>query len=126
MEEAVRLSLPTTGLPRSPSLLTDHNRRPSLSLNLKVPTLAWSSILHYRDELPKLLNRLPGPKTLLYYLGKDEVLQELELKVCNPTSFIWRILTANGRILHRSRSEPRAWERPEPLQCITKIAPVCR
>jgi hypothetical protein len=73
-------------------------------------------ILHYRDELPKLLNRLPGPKTLLYYLSKDEVLQELGLKVCNSTSFIWRILTANGRILRRTSQEPRAWERPEPLQ----------
>jgi hypothetical protein len=67
-------------------------------------------------KLPKLLNRLPGPKTLLYYLNKDEVLQELGLKVCNSTSFIWRILTANGRILRRTSQEPRAWERPEPLQ----------
>jgi hypothetical protein len=67
-------------------------------------------------KLPKLLNRLPGPKTLLYYLGKDEVVQELGLKVCNSTSFIWRILTANGRILRRTPQEPRPWERLEPLR----------
>jgi hypothetical protein len=101
----------------APLALAPHRPQPPPQFEPKHPdSRLVERILYYRDELPKLLNRLPGPKTLLYYLGKDDVLQALGLKVCNSTSFIWRILTANGRILRRTSQEPRAWERPEPLQ----------
>jgi hypothetical protein len=73
----------------APLALAPHQRQLPAQSELKRPDPRLvERILYYRDELPKLLNRLPGPKTLLYYLSKDEVLQELGLKVCNSTSFI--------------------------------------
>jgi hypothetical protein len=68
----------------APLALASHHHQPPPQSEPKRPDPRLvERILHYRDELPKLINRLPGPKTLLYYLGKDEVLQELGLKICN-------------------------------------------
>ena len=79
-----------------------------------VDPLLVERILYYRDQPPANLRRTPGPKTLLYFLKKDEPLAQKGLKVPNSTSFIWKILVQNGRIVHTLPHQHQPLERPEP------------
>lgn len=72
-------------------------------------------ILEIRDHPPASLGRVPGPVTILYYLHRDEEMQEAGVYLPRSTSTIWSILDRHQRI-HRTRHprhEPE--ERPEPL-----------
>jgi len=70
-------------------------------------------ILAIRDEPPPRLGRTPGPVTILYYLQKDAMLQELGYRLPRSTRTIWKILDRNHRIL---RPGPRNHEPREQVE----------
>jgi hypothetical protein len=82
----------------------------------KISQVVVERILEYRDHPPDNLKRVPGPKTILYYLQKDEELKNQGLKPPNSTSLVWRILVQQGRIAHPKRSEHHSLERPQPYR----------
>jgi hypothetical protein len=73
-------------------------------------------ILEIRDHPPDHLQRIPGPKAILYYLHRDETLQASGWHVPTSTSTIWRILDAQGRIAREPTREHVPVERPEPMR----------
>jgi len=73
-------------------------------------------ILEIRDHPPDHLQRIPGPKAILYYLHRDETLQASGRHVPTSTSTIWRILDAHGRIAREPTREHVPVERPAPMR----------
>jgi hypothetical protein len=72
-------------------------------------------ILDIRDHPPENLRRVPGPRTILYYLHRDEDLKASEMRLPRSTRTVWRILDQNGRIYRPPEIEHEPVERPEPL-----------
>jgi len=70
-------------------------------------------ILAIRDDPPPKLGRVPGPVTILYYLQKDPMLQELGYQLPHSTRTIWKILDQHHRIL---RAGPRNHEPREAVE----------
>jgi transposase InsO family protein len=72
-------------------------------------------LLEMRDQPPEGLGRTPGPKALLYYLPRDESLQQTGLRLPRSTRTIHRVLRENGRIAVRLPHMPDPIERPTPM-----------
>jgi hypothetical protein len=72
-------------------------------------------ILAIRDEPPDNLRRTPGPKTILYFLERDQELRQQQVYLPRSTRTIWQILRKNGRIFRPSPPEHEPEERPEPM-----------
>jgi transposase InsO family protein len=68
-------------------------------------------ILDIRDHPPEGLNRIPGPKTILYYLGHDTSSLHGE-RLPRSTRTIWRILRQHQRIVDQPPREHHPVERP--------------
>jgi transposase InsO family protein len=62
------------------------------------PKAVVERILAIRDEPPEQLQRVPGPKAILYYLPRDSAAQALGLPLPRSTRTIWKILRQHGRI----------------------------
>ena len=73
-------------------------------------------ILEIRDEPPENLRRIPGPKTILYYLHRDENLKTQGCRLPRSTRTIWQILDQHQRILRPPVVEHEPLERPSPGQ----------
>jgi len=73
-------------------------------------------LLEMRDHPPEGLGRTPGPKALVYYLPRDESLQQTGLRLPRSTRTIHRLLRENGRIALRLPHIPDPIERPKPMQ----------
>jgi transposase InsO family protein len=73
-------------------------------------------LLEIRDDPPEGLGRTPGPKTILYYLQRDEALKELKLRLPTSTRTLHRLLRENGRIALRLPKVSDPLERPAPMQ----------
>jgi transposase InsO family protein len=73
-------------------------------------------VLEIRDEPPEGLGRTPGPKAILYYLPRDESLQQAGLRLPRSTRTIHRLLREHGRIALRLPHAPDPCERPQPMQ----------
>ncbi len=58
-------------------------------------------VVEIRDDPPEGLGRIPGPKAILYYLGRDESLKEMRVRLPKSTRTIHRLLRENGRIASR-------------------------
>lgn len=86
-----------------------HNPPPSI-----VPEVV-ERILEIRDNPPENLGRTPGPKAILYYLHRDEHLQDSGLYLPRSTSTIWEILDRNRRIWRPPPVEHNPVDRPEPM-----------
>ena len=72
-------------------------------------------ILVIRDAPPAHLQRVPGPKAILYFLAQDPELQSLGLRLPRSTRTVWQILRQHGRIASPSERRHTPVERPEPL-----------
>jgi transposase InsO family protein len=72
-------------------------------------------ILAIRDAPPAHLQRIPGPKTILYFLEQDPELQSRGLRLPRSTRTVWQILRQHGRIASPSERRHTPVERPEPL-----------
>jgi transposase InsO family protein len=106
-----RLSL---AAPTEPSVLFSQKRGPKTPPPPPNPLLV-ERILAIRDHPPDNLQRTPGPKTISYYLARDKILAENNLKPPSSASTIWIILTKCGRIFHFTPPLPKPVERPAPL-----------
>jgi transposase InsO family protein len=73
-------------------------------------------ILEIRDQPPEGLGRTPGPKAILYYLPRDESLQQAQVRLPRSTRTLHRILREQGRIFQRLPTFTDPIERPEPMQ----------
>lgn len=97
------------------AVLHSHSRRRKHP-PAKVHPLMEAAILRLRDELPAVLNRVAGPRTLQYYLTQDASLQQAGLTKPPSTSTIWRVLNAHQRMARPHRPVHEPLERPAPLQ----------
>ena len=68
-----------------------------------VSQLVIERILAIRDEPPANLQRVPGPKAILYFLQQDPDLQAVGLSPPRSTATVWRVLRQHGRIPRRQR-----------------------
>jgi hypothetical protein len=81
----------------------------------KTHPLVVERLLTLRDELPATLHRIPGPRTLQYYLAQDAEIAARGLTPPGSTHTIWQILRKYGRILPRVPRLTEPLERPAPL-----------
>ncbi len=72
-------------------------------------------ILEIRDAPPGHLQRTPGPKAILYYLGQDADLAAAGLRLPRSTRTVWQILRQQGRIALPGERRHQPIERPEPM-----------
>ena len=81
----------------------------------QVGQLVRDAILSLRDQLKDIYGRVVGPKTILYHLHQDPILQKHDVYVPRSPCTIWVILREGGRILRRVRQHHPV-ERPDPMQ----------
>lgn len=92
-------------------------RSQSRAPNRRRPAIAAEvveCILAIRDTPPGQLQRIPGPKTILYYLQQNTALR-VQYEVPRAPSTIWRILDKHGRIARKARRVHEPLERPAPM-----------
>lgn len=82
----------------------------------KVADAVVERILDIRDHPPEGLQRTPGPKPILYYLGKDKALQASGERIPRSHTTIWKILEAHQRIPRPQPVEHKPMERPAPME----------
>jgi len=93
-----------------------HSRsRARHSLQPPLDPFVIERILAIRDAPPAHLQRIPGPKTILYFLAHDPELQSLGLRLPRSTRTIWQVLRQHGRIAIPSERRHTPVERPEPM-----------
>jgi transposase InsO family protein len=73
-------------------------------------------ILDIGDAPPENLQRVPGPRTILYYLPRHSEGIAQGVPLPRSTKTIWKILRQHDRIVVDRRRKPKPLERPEPLQ----------
>lgn len=73
-------------------------------------------IVEMRESPPEHLQRVAGPKALLYYLPRDAELQALGAPLPRSTRTIWKILRQNGCILDEPTRRRKPQELREPLE----------
>jgi transposase InsO family protein len=72
-------------------------------------------ILSIRDEPPDHLRRVPGPRTILYFLHKDPEALALGMPLPRSTRTVWKVLRAHGRIATELAPHHQPLVPPEPL-----------
>jgi hypothetical protein len=73
-------------------------------------------IVEMRESPPEHLQRVPGPKALLYSLPRDAELQALGAPLPRSTKTIWKILRQQGCILDEPIRRHNPLEPREPLE----------
>jgi hypothetical protein len=82
----------------------------------RLDSLVIDRLLEIRDDPPEGLGRTPGPKAILYYLNRDEIVKERKLRLPKSTRTVYRLLRENGRIASRLPTVTEPLERPAPMQ----------
>ncbi len=72
--------------------------------------------LAIRANPPQNLNRLPGPKAILYYLQQEATTTLQGERLPRATRTIWQILRQHQRIVSPHRQAHHPVSRPEPMQ----------
>ncbi len=72
-------------------------------------------LLEIRSAPPAPINRIPGPKTIRYYLEQDPALRAQGLRLPRSTRTIWRILRQHNRIALPQRRDHQPIPRPAPM-----------
>src|SRR5579859_139852 len=73
-------------------------------------------IVEMRESPPEQLQRVPGPKALLYYLPRDLELQALGAPLPRSTRTVWKILREQGCILDEPNRHHEPLEPRQPLE----------
>jgi transposase InsO family protein len=81
----------------------------------QIDPLVEERILAIRDEPPENLKRIPGPKAIQYYLGRDPALQGHAAPLPQSTRTIWKVLRRHGRIARALRPHHEPIPRPAPM-----------
>ena len=77
--------------------------------------LVIDRILEIRDQPPEHLQRTPGPKAILYYLGRDPALAAQGVRLPRSTRTVWQILRQYGRIARPGERRHQPVDRPPPM-----------
>lgn len=80
--------------------------------------LLLERLLEFRQHPPDGLKRVPGPKTLRYYLLQDPLLKEQGIEPPHSTSTIYKLLVRLGCIARPGLKKPQLLERSQPLEII--------
>jgi hypothetical protein len=72
-------------------------------------------IKEIRHNPPENLGRVPGPKTILYYLGRDAGLKAVGVRLPKSTRTVWKLLWRTGCYTPRVEGEREPVERPAPM-----------
>jgi transposase InsO family protein len=78
--------------------------------------LVVDRILAIRDNPPAGLNRIPGPKAILYYLEQEATTTLLGERLPRSTRTVWRVLRQHQRIVSAPSRAHHPVERPQPMQ----------
>jgi hypothetical protein len=81
----------------------------------KLSQVVIDRLLEIRASPPAPINRIPGPKTIRYYLEQDPDLRAQGLRLPRSTRTIWHILRKYGRIADGHRDHVPV-PRPTPMQ----------
>jgi hypothetical protein len=102
---------------RPPYLWNQPKPRPKVVVHkAALNPLLVSRILAIRDQPPENLKRIPGPRTIAYYLKRDPLLKQAGLTPPGSTSLIWKILDLNKRIARPKARRPHPpLARPAPM-----------
>jgi hypothetical protein len=95
----------------------------------QIDPLVEERILAIRESPPEHLQRVPGPKAILYYLARDAELLEHALPLPRSTRTIWKVLRRHGCIVRPVRLPPQPLERPAPMsawQLILRMLRPCQ
>jgi hypothetical protein len=82
------------------------------------PQLLLDRLLEWRTNPPEGLKRVPGPRTLLYFLAKDPLLQAEGIKPPRSTSTIYQLLVSLGCIARPGLKKAQPQQRSAPLESI--------
>jgi transposase InsO family protein len=82
----------------------------------RLSQLVIDRILAIRDNPPQNLNRIPGPKAILYYLQQDVTTTLQGERLPHSTRTIWRILRQHQRIVSPLGRTHHPVSRPGPMQ----------
>jgi len=82
----------------------------------RLSQLVVERILAIRDTPPQHLNRIPGPKAILYYLEQEATTTLQGERLPRSTKTIWHILRQHQRIVAPVAREHHRFTRPEPLR----------
>jgi hypothetical protein len=99
---------------RNDGVLRSRSRR-RLVLPERVSKGVEDAILDIRDNPPEKLHRVPGPRTILYYLHQDEALRSSGERIPTSRSTIWKVLTKYGRIRRAAPRDHEPLQRPAPM-----------
>jgi transposase InsO family protein len=72
-------------------------------------------ILSIRDDPPNHLRRVPGPRTIVYFLHQDPEALALGVPLPRSTRTVWKVLRAHGRIATELPQAHHPLDPPEPL-----------
>jgi hypothetical protein len=72
-------------------------------------------LLELRDAPPANLGRVPGPRTLLYFLHRDPELRAAGARLPRSAATVWALLRRHGRIPRPRPRSPEPWDLPAPL-----------
>jgi Integrase core domain len=73
-------------------------------------------IVEMREHPPENLQRVPGPRAIVYYLHRDQELLVHGMSLPRSTRTIWRVLRKLGCILDAPHRRRRTHERPDPME----------
>ena len=80
-----------------------------------MPSAVVDRILELRDHPPAHLQRVPGPKAILYFLHRDTELRATGLPLPRSTATVWQLLRRHGRVVPRRPAAHEPWDLPDPL-----------
>lgn len=80
------------------------------------PPAVVERILSLRDDPPEHLQRVPGPRALLYSLHRDAAALALDGPLPRSTRTIWKVLRYHGRIAVDGPRHRQPLVRPAPLE----------
>lgn len=79
------------------------------------PSPVVERILALRDAPPAHLRRVPGPRTILFFLQRDPEALALGVPLPRSTRTVWKVLRAHGRIATDLPHPHRPLDPPAPL-----------
>ena len=74
------------------------------------------AILEIRDNPPHGLRRVPGPRTIIYFLQQDQALKTSGYHLPTSSATVWRILDQHQRIIRPEKVRHEPLERPKPME----------
>lgn len=82
---------------------------------LATPPAVIAALVRIRDDPPEHVQRVPGPRAILYYLARNPDLTDQGAALPRSPHTIWRILRRRGRLAHRTFRLHEPQERPDPM-----------